>query len=151
MNVIRKPQIEENHWMRQIRILFLSAGLTFIVMVLGHHLKVGAASSSPHAQQSQLPAAQVVDLKASDGTVLKASYFAAAKPGPGVLLLHQINRARKVWDDVAERLAAAGINTLTFDMRGFGESGGAPHDQLTPREMRQLHNMWPGDIDIAWQ
>jgi hypothetical protein len=34
----------------------------------------------------------VVDLKAFDGPVLKASYFAAAKPGPGVLLLHQGNR-----------------------------------------------------------
>jgi alpha-beta hydrolase superfamily lysophospholipase len=31
------------------------------------------------------------------------------------------NRQRKVWDDLAARLAAAGINTLTLDMRGFGE------------------------------
>jgi hypothetical protein len=31
-----------------------------------------------------------LELKSSDGTVLKASYFAAAKPGPGVLL-HQSN------------------------------------------------------------
>ena len=44
------------------------------------------------AQESQRPAApRIVDLRASDGTVLKASYFAAAKPGPGVLLLHQVN------------------------------------------------------------
>src|SRR5580704_11196742 len=47
-------------------------------------------SRRDQAQQSQLPAAaRVVDLKASDGTILKASYFAAAKPGPGVLLFHQ--------------------------------------------------------------
>jgi predicted alpha/beta hydrolase len=66
----------------------------------------------------------VIDLKAPDGTILKASYFAAAKPGPGVLLLHQGNRTRHSWDDLAEQLAAAGINTLTLDMRGYGESGG---------------------------
>jgi tetratricopeptide (TPR) repeat protein len=70
------------------------------------------------------PAPRVVDLKASDGTALKASYFAAAKPGPGVLLLHQSNRTRKSWDEVAAQLAAAGIYTLTLDVRGFGESGG---------------------------
>ena len=66
----------------------------------------------------------VVDLKASDGTLLKASFFAAAKPGPGVLLFHQSNRTRDSWDGVAQRLAAAGINTLTVDSRGHGESGG---------------------------
>jgi tetratricopeptide (TPR) repeat protein len=48
-----------------------------------------------------------------------------------VLLLHQSNRTRKAWDDLAAQLAAAGINTLTLDMRGFGESGGTPGDRLT--------------------
>jgi dienelactone hydrolase len=70
-----------------------------------------------------------VDRKASEGTVLKASFFAAAKPGPGVLLLHQSNRIRKSWDDVAARLAAAGINTLTLDIPGYGESGGKRDDK----------------------
>jgi len=35
-----------------------------------------------------------VDIKSSDGTILKGTYFAAAKPGPGVLLFHQSNRTR---------------------------------------------------------
>jgi dienelactone hydrolase len=86
------------------------------------------------AQQSPpVPPVRVVDLnvdrKASEGTVLKASFFAAAKPGPGVLLLHQSNRIRKSWDDVAARLAAAGINTLTLDIPGYGESGGKRDDK----------------------
>jgi len=94
------------------------------------------------AQESpQQPAARVVDLKASDGTILKASYFAASKPGPGVLLLHQENRTRKSWDDVAGQMASAGINTLTLDIRGFGESGGTPSKRLTDAS----------DIDTAWQ
>jgi dienelactone hydrolase/uncharacterized damage-inducible protein DinB len=101
-------------------------------------------SRRDQAQQAQQPSApRIVELKASDGTILKASYFAAAKPGPGVLLLHQINRTRKAWDDLAAQLAAAGINTLTLDVRGFGESGGngKPYNRLT-----NAH-----DIDTAFQ
>jgi dienelactone hydrolase len=96
------------------------------------------------AQQVQPPSApRVVELKASDGVVLKASYFAAAKPGPGVLLLHQSNRTRKSWDELGGQLAAAGINTLTLDMRGFGESGGN----------RKTYNRQTNarDIDTAFQ
>jgi pimeloyl-ACP methyl ester carboxylesterase len=102
------------------------------------------------AQSSQPPpVARVVDLKASDGTMLKASYFAAAKPGPGVLLLHQSNRTRKAWDEVAGQLAAAGINTLTLDMRGYGESGGTPCAiSLAGGSSCQ---QTPGDIDTAFQ
>lgn len=104
------------------------------------------------ATAQQTPAARVIDLKASDGTLLKATYFAAAKSGPGVLLLHQCNRQRKVWDDLARQLAAAGINVLTFDLRGFGESGGTRFDKLTPEENAQVQaEKWPGDIDTAFQ
>jgi pimeloyl-ACP methyl ester carboxylesterase len=74
------------------------------------------------------PAPRTVNLKASDDTVLRGSYFASVKPGPGVLLLHQSNRDRRSWDGEAAQLAAAGFNTLTFDMRGFGESVGKRGD-----------------------
>jgi len=78
-----------------------------------------------------VPAPREVGLKASDGTPLKATYFSSGQPGPGVLLLHQNNRTRKSWDGVAEQLAAAGIHTVTLDMRGHGESGGTPSGNLT--------------------
>src|ERR1700747_1532809 len=66
-------------------------------------------------------AERVIEVKSSDGTILKATYFAAAKPGPGVLLFHQSDRKRQSWDDVAKQLAAAGINTLTVDLRRYKE------------------------------
>ncbi len=100
---------------------------------------------------STLPAERTVDLTAADGTKLKATYFAAAKPGPGVLLLHQCNRQRKVWDGLAQQLAAAGVNVLTFDLRGFGESGDQPFAKATPQQAQAEAQKWPSDIDVAFQ
>jgi dienelactone hydrolase len=97
-------------------------------------------------------AERAVDLTAADGVKLKATYFAAAKPGPGVLLLHQCNRQRKVWDGLAQQLSAAGINVLTLDYRGYGESGGDRFDKLPPQQAAQTQaEKWPGDIDTAFQ
>jgi dienelactone hydrolase len=128
--------------MKQIRIFHLLTVLILTPVAIRQATTNAAAASAPPEQPSQVPpAALVVDLKASDGTVLKASYFAAAKPGPGVLLLHQINRTRKAWDGLAGQLAAAGINTLTLDIRGFGESGGKPANRLTDAR----------DIEAAFQ
>lgn len=91
------------------------------------------------ASASNVPVARVVDLQASDGVLLKASYFAAEKPGPGVLLLHQSNRDRKSWEGMAVQLASVGINTLTLDMRGQGESAGLRSDSKRK----------PDDVDAA--
>lgn len=97
----------------------------------------------------QPTAPKVVDLTAADGTKLKVSYFAASKPGPGVLLLHQCNRQRRIWDGLALQLEAAGIHVLTLDLRGFGESGGEPQDRPTPQQAQEQLQKWPGDIDVA--
>jgi dienelactone hydrolase len=92
----------------------------------------------------------VVDLTAADGTKLKATYFDAGKPGPGVLLLHQCNRQRKVWDGLATQLSGAGIHVLTVDTRGFGESGGERFEKLAPPVEAQIEKeKWPGDFDVA--
>jgi len=92
-----------------------------------------------------------VDLTSSDGTRLKATFFPAAKPGPGILLLHQCNRQRKVWDGLALKLAAAGFNVLTFDFRGFGESAGTPLDKLPNEQIIQIINdKFPLDVDTAY-
>jgi pimeloyl-ACP methyl ester carboxylesterase len=90
-------------------------------------------------------APRVVDLKSADGTILKGTYFAAANPGPGVLLLHQVNRDRKSWEGVATQLAAGGIHTLTLDMRGLGESGGTRWEKMDRAEYKRF----PQDVDAA--
>jgi dienelactone hydrolase len=92
------------------------------------------------AQTQTPPATRVVDLKVSDGTQLKATYFAAAKPGPGVLLFHQSNRTRESWEGIAQQLAAAGMNVLTVDSRGHGESGGKYDNKKTPEDVDAAFN-----------
>ncbi|HEY6069831.1 MAG TPA: tetratricopeptide repeat protein [Chthoniobacterales bacterium] len=87
--------------------------------------------------------ARNVDLKSTDGTILKGTYFAAAKPGPGAILFHQGNRTRQSWDDVAVQLAAAGINVLTVDSRAHGESGGTPENYFKAA--------WASDLELAFQ
>jgi tetratricopeptide (TPR) repeat protein len=90
---------------------------------------VSASGQRPKAAE------RLVDLKSSDGTVLKGSYFPTAKPGPGVLLFHQSNRTRKSWEDIARQLVAVGINALTVD--------------TDPNKTRKQR--WPGDLDAAFE
>src|SRR5438874_13343833 len=94
----RCREMKSTHFlpMRKTQVLLLLAVLLFVR---------NAEANSP----------RVVDLKTPDGTVLKGTYFAAAKPGPGVLLFHQSNRTRKSWEDIARQLVAVEINTLTVD------------------------------------
>jgi dienelactone hydrolase len=99
---------------------------------------------------AQASSAKDVDILAPDGTKLRATFFAAAKLGPGVLLLHMCNTVRKSWEPVAKELGEKGINALTIDNRGFGESGGPRFDLASPEVIKQLNQKWPGDFDAAY-
>ncbi|MEO7271165.1 MAG: alpha/beta fold hydrolase [Vicinamibacterales bacterium] len=106
--------------------------------------------SAPALAQSP-PASRDISLKAPDGTELKATYYAAAAPGPAVLLLHMCNTTRKSWEPLGPQLAAAGIHALAVDYRGFGESGGDRFDALAPPvAQRAVTEQWPGDVDAAY-
>jgi len=83
---------------------------------------------------TQARAPRVVDLTAPHGTTLKTTYFAASKPGPGVMLFHQCNRDRKMWEELAPRVVATGLNVLTLDFRGYGDSGGTAEFKVPPEE-----------------
>lgn len=96
------------------------------------------------------PAPRVVNVIAEDGNILKGTYFSAGKPGPGFLLLHQCNRQRKVWDALASGMAASGINVLTVDFRGFGESGGTRAQMLIKQGKDVITDKWPADMESAF-
>ena len=90
-----------------------------------------------------------VDIMAPDGFVLKATYWAADEPGPGVLMLHQCNRDRKSWDGSARALAEAGFHVLTMDFRGFGGSVSEGVHSFR-QQSDELWPLWEGDVDRAF-
>lgn len=92
-----------------------------------------------------------VDIPAPDGIKLRATFFTAAKPGPGVMLLHMCNTTRKSWEPVAKGLSERGINALTIDNRGFGESGGPRFEGGTTEVLNGLREKWPADFEAAYQ
>src|SRR5690242_2266929 len=98
------------------------------------------------------PAPRDVDITAPDGIKLKATFYSAGKPGPGVLLLHMCNSNRKAWEPVASQLAAVGINALTLDYRGYGESEGERIDfRKDPQKLQQVQTTkFPGDVEAAY-
>ena len=91
-----------------------------------------------------------VDLKATDGTKLAATYYPSDRTGPGILLLHQCNRDRTSWKGLAEQLTAAGFHVLTLDYRGYGQSGGTPYTELSFAQLQEVGRKWPGDVDVAF-
>jgi pimeloyl-ACP methyl ester carboxylesterase len=76
-----------------------------------------------------------VAFNGADGFALKGTFYSVGKAGPGILLLHQCNADRRIYDDLATMLVAAGYNVLAFDFRGFGETKGQRSDEQMPRDV----------------
>ena len=111
---------------------------------------VSLLSVTAHAQV-KAAAPQVVDIKAGGGVTLKASYFPAGRPGPGIVMLHACNKDRTSWTGLATDAAAKGFHVIALDFRGFGESGGARFTQ-SPEQQSTIDLYWPSDVDaaLAW-
>lgn len=100
------------------------------------------SAEAAHAEQRQ------VSVTAGDGFALQGSYFSAEKGGPAILLLHQCNADRRIYDQLAAMLNVAGYNVLAIDWRGFGGSrAGAFSDFRAQRQ--QIQELMPGDVDAA--
>jgi uncharacterized protein len=66
-----------------------------------------------------------LDIKASDGVRVAASYFPVVqKDAPGILLLHGNQASREMYGNHIAWLNAAGYAVLAVDFRGHGESQG---------------------------
>lgn len=66
-----------------------------------------------------------VTLRTDDGLTLAGTWYEpSSRPAPAVILVHMLNRSRREWDALAQRLASEGIGALAVDLRGHGESPG---------------------------
>ena len=99
-------------------------------------------------------------LTTEKGFQLKASYYQSNKPSDrAVLLLHQCNYNRTMYNDIGQQLSDQGIHALSIDFRGFGESTNDEFNvdkiQKLPREERQqawqeMSKHWPSDVQLAY-
>jgi dienelactone hydrolase len=89
-----------------------------------------------------------VSFPAPDAFVLRATFHAAPKGGPGILLLHQCNADRHIYDTLGGMLNAAGYNVLALDFRGFGASRAGQYTDFTAQR-DNIRRQMPGDVDAA--
>lgn len=116
--------------------------MTRILLIIAAIFTIATVGTAADVQKKD------VTLKTSDGVTLKGTYLSPGGPGPAILLLHQCNMDRHAWDGLAGDLAKAGFHVLTFDFRGYGDSGGKLTDADARRKQQQ--EKWPGDVDAAY-
>lgn len=59
-----------------------------------------------------------------DGLTQRRRHWAAADPKAAILLVHGIGEHSARYEHVGDALSDAGFDVLSFDLRGFGETGG---------------------------
>ena len=86
--------------------------------------------------------AEQVSFAAADGLIIRGTLLLPLTSGadPGVILLHMLGDDRTVWGEVglAADLVAAGYAVLVVDMRGHGETGGAPDWTLAADDLGRV-------------
>lgn len=96
-------------------------------------------------------------IRADDGFTLSTEYFAPQQSsGKAVLMLHQCNYNRTMYDTLGQMLADAGIHAISLDFRGFGKSTSEdfnvealselPEDQQR-QAWQKLSSHWSSDTD----
>src|SRR6266481_1138854 len=72
----------------------------------------------------------------AEGVTLRGWFYAAegaSGPGAAVVMAHGFSAVKEMYlDSFAEVFAAAGLNVLVFDNRGFGASDGEPRQEIDP-------------------
>jgi pimeloyl-ACP methyl ester carboxylesterase len=101
--------------------------------VLGLHLAVAFASAAEDER---------VQITATDGVQLVGHLYGTG--GPGIVLGHMYPADQRSWMPVAEELARAGYRALTFDFRGYGESGGTKDIAAIDRDMEGAYRYLVG-------
>ena len=96
----------------RVRIKEISGCALFVLLMFAAFLPACASDSAVGTP---------VQLKTADGQTLGGHLYGSGEVG--VILAHQYNGDQTGWTDFAMVLAAHGYQALTFDFRGFPESG----------------------------
>ncbi|PKH89111.1 dienelactone hydrolase family protein [Colwellia sp. Bg11-28] len=105
-----------------------------------------------------------ITLTTPDNFALKADYYPSnngVKPAikRAVLMLHQCNYNRTMYDNIGAQLAQQSIHALSLDFRGFGESISSEFNVADVRKLPQaergkawsnMSSHWPEDVQLAF-
>jgi dienelactone hydrolase len=97
-------------------------------------------------------ATQRVSIRTEDGLTLAGTWYEpSSRPAPAVVLVHMLQKNRRDWDGLATRLASEGVGTLTFDLRGHGESQGSQPQDLSVmvQDVRAARRFLVGRTDVV--
>jgi pimeloyl-ACP methyl ester carboxylesterase len=83
-----------------------------------------------------------VQITATDGVQLSGRLYGMR--GPGIVLGHMYPADQSSWTATGRELAAAGYRCLTFDFRGYGESGGTKDNAAIDRDMEGAYRYLVG-------
>ncbi len=94
---------------------------------------------------------KTVKFPAADGHSLTGTLWGNGD-APGILLLHQCNSSRAMYEELGGKLAAAGFKVLSIDFRGFGDSKGNGLDVATAGSEDRQRAMagFPYDAEAAY-
>ncbi|MDP2562334.1 serine aminopeptidase domain-containing protein [Psychrobium sp. 1_MG-2023] len=104
--------------------------------------------------------AQDITVTTDEGFELAASYYQSnTTSNRGVLLLHQCNYNRTMYNEIGQQLSNRGIHALSLDFRGYGDSAKGKFTQAKvealPREeqtkvLQEMYAHWPQDVQLAY-
>lgn len=106
-------------------ILALGAGgVVAAAAVQRRHLR-RIARDPRYAELTRSRGGRAIEIRSADDTRLHAEAFAERGAGPIVVLAHGWTEQLSIWGPVIDRLSAAGLSAVAYDLRGHGQSGPA--------------------------
>jgi pimeloyl-ACP methyl ester carboxylesterase len=136
---------------RSCGVLALAALLIGVLLVGCGTTSGSAASRGPDTTAAPGATGRAVTFTTEDGVTLGGHVFGS---GPsGIVLAHMYPADQTSWFSTAQRLAQAGYLVLTFDFRGYGESGGTKQIGLIDRDVMaavvQIRKEGAGSVVLA--
>lgn len=107
-------------------------------------------SIAPNASERSYP----VSTEAADGFILNGELTKFNDDSTSIMLLHQCNRNKEMWNPLTKELHKFGISTLVWDLRGYSTSAKGKYDSSTDQGWDDSTAHFKSDIvflNKAWR
>jgi dienelactone hydrolase len=98
-----------------------------------------SAGDKPAGEASPVPGTvsdEPVRFETADGVTVAGHLYSGGGPKRKVVVLaHEYPTSQKAWTAFARELATKGVDALTFDFRGYGETGGSKDTAKIDRDL----------------